>query len=174
MPCARTSAVLSDQRGISQKAVLALADLPETLWLSEQVLLVHGTPESDWQYFLETVTENGIRPATLDEVETRAGRVDAKLILCGHTHVPRAVQLSDGRLIVNPGSVGLPAYDDVHPFPHVIENRTPHARYATVSDESGQWEVGFHMVAYDWEQAAQEAETHQRPDWVVALRTGMV
>ncbi|MEO9461567.1 MAG: metallophosphoesterase family protein [Marinomonas sp.] len=167
---------LSDRRAretLRDDQLAWLADLPETLWLSEQVLLVHGTPDSDLQYFLETVTENGVRPATLDEVATRAGEVDAQLILCGHTHVPRAVRLADGRLIVNPGSVGLPAYDDIHPFPHVIENRAPHARYAIVSNERDQWDVSFHMVAYDWEQAAREAEAHKRPDWVAALLTGM-
>lgn len=151
-----------------------LAALPETLRLSDDVLLVHGTPYSDLTYFLETVTEQGLRPATLDEVAERAGAVDASLILCGHTHVPRAVRLTDGRLIVNPGSVGLPAYDDDHPFPHVVENGAPHARYATVTNETGKWEASFHMVAYDWEQAAREAETHGRPDWANALRTGLV
>ena len=52
------------------------------------------------------------------------------LILCGHTHIARAVRLRDGRMIVNPGSVGSPGYRDVHPFPHVIEAGTPDARYA--------------------------------------------
>ena len=151
-----------------------LASLPSTLRLSDDILLVHGTPNSDLQYFLETVTEAGVRPATLEEVEERAGTADVPLILCGHTHVPRAVRLPGGRLIVNPGSVGLPAYDDVHPFPHAIENLTPHARYAVVSDESGDWEASFCMIAYDWEQAARDAEANDRRDWAKALRTGTV
>ena len=151
-----------------------ISNLPETLSLSDNILLVHGTPDSDLLYFLETVTEQGVRPATLDEVEERAGGADASLILCGHTHVPRAFQLTDGRLIVNPGSVGLPAYADDHPFPHVIENGAPHARYATISNESGRWEASFHMIAYDWNKAARDAEAHNRPDWVNALRTGVL
>ena len=149
-----------------------LASLPSTLRLTDDVLLVHGTPDSDLHYFLETVTEAGVRPATLEEVEERAGAADAPLILCGHTHVPRAVRLPGGRLIVNPGSVGLPAYDDVHPFPHAIENLSPHARYAVVSDESGDWEASFYMIAYDWEQAARDADANDRQDWAKALRTG--
>jgi hypothetical protein len=40
------------------------------------------------------------------------------------------MRLDDGRLVVNPGSVGLQAYDDDHGHPHVMENGTPHARYA--------------------------------------------
>lgn len=151
-----------------------LASLPATLQLSDDILMVHGTPGSDLVYFLETVAENGVRPATLAEAEQRAGDRRESLILCGHTHVARAMQLSDGRLIVNPGSVGLPAYSDDHPIPHAIENGTPHARYATVSNASGHWEVSFHLVPYDWEQAARDAEANSSPDWAKALRTGRV
>lgn len=168
---------LSDQHAratMRDDQIAWLADMPATLQLSDEVLLVHGTPDSDLAYFLETVTEQGVRPATLDEVTERAGATASPLILCGHTHVPRAVRLEDGRLIVNPGSVGLPAYDDVHPFPHIIENGTPHARYAIVTDDSGLWEASFHMVTYDWEQAARDAEAHGRPEWARALRTGLV
>lgn len=151
-----------------------LESLPATLQLSDDVMLVHGTPTSDLVYFLESVDENGIRPATLAEVKERAGSVTAPVILCGHTHVPRAVTLDDGRFIVNPGSVGLPAYDDDHPFPHAVENMAPHARYAIISNESGTWEASFFMVAYDWEQAARDAEANGRHDWAKALRTGVV
>ena len=151
-----------------------LASLPATLRLSEEVHLVHGTPSSDLVYFLETVTNAGVRPATVDEVSERAGSCDAALILCGHTHVPRAVRLDDGRLIVNPGSVGLPAYDDDKPYPHAIETLSPHARYAVVSDESGGWEASFHMVRYDWDTAAADAKALGRNDWARALLTGRV
>ena len=56
--------------------------------------------------------------------------ITQSLILCAHTHLARAVRLRDGRLMVNPGSVGWPGYRDTHPFPHVIEAGTPDARYA--------------------------------------------
>ena len=166
---------LSDRRArdtLRDDQLAWMASLPPTLQLAEDVLMVHGTPSSDLVYFLETVTETGVRPATLAEVEERAGETSARLILCGHTHVPRAVMLRDGRLIVNPGSVGLPAYEDDHPFPHAIENGSPFARYATVSDDGGSWQASFHLVAYDWEQAARDAEAVQRADWAKALRTG--
>src|SRR5262249_37611525 len=42
--------------------------LPATLRLEDGVLLVHGTPQNDESFFLETVTADGCRPATLDEV----------------------------------------------------------------------------------------------------------
>ena len=149
--------------------------LPATLRLRHDVLLVHGTPTSDLVYFLDSVTPQGSRAATPQEVADRAGTADAALILCGHTHMPRQVRLADGRLIVNPGSVGLQAYDDDHAYPHVMQNGTPHARYAIVEQAmDGAWTAQLHAVEYDWEQAARLALANGRPDWVVPLRTGRV
>lgn len=151
-----------------------MAGLPATLRLTDDVLLVHGTPDSDLVYFLETVTEAGCRPATLAEATARAGKADATLILCGHTHMPRMLRLADGRLVVNPGSVGLPAYDDDHPYYHVIENGAPHARYAIAERGAAGWSVAFQAVAYDWDAAATLADSHGRHDWRAPLTTGFV
>ena len=59
---------------------------------------------------------------------------------CGHTHLARAVRLDDGRMIVNPGSVGSPAYRDVHPVPHVVEVGTVDACYAILELTADQWQ----------------------------------
>lgn len=149
-----------------------LRDLPATLRLANGVLLVHGTPASDLDYFLETVTQSGCRAATRAEVESRAGDAQATLILCGHTHLQRSMKLDDGRLIVNPGSVGLPAYEDEHPFPHRMQAGSPHARYAIVTKHASQWDTAFRTVEYDWSEAAKVAASNHRPDWEKALRTG--
>ncbi|HKT95053.1 MAG TPA: metallophosphoesterase family protein [Paraburkholderia sp.] len=149
-----------------------IAHLPATLRIADDVLVVHGTPESDLEYFLETVTEQGCRPATQAEVERRAGDGNERLILCGHTHVPRSATLGDGRLVVNPGSVGLQAYEDSEPWPHRIETGSPHARYATVTRTKSGWRVEFHAVEYDWDAAADLARTNGRDEWVVALLEG--
>lgn len=148
--------------------------LPETLRLTDEVLLVHGTPRSDVEYFLETVEPTGLRQATIDEIHERAAGTDAAVILCGHTHLPRTARIEDGPLIVNPGSVGLPAYDDDRPFPHAVETGSPHARYAVVEKREGRWSAELIAVAYDWDQAARDAEAHGRDDWARALRTGRV
>jgi predicted phosphodiesterase len=94
------------------------------------------------------------------------------LLLCGHTHLQRAVALPTGALVVNPGSVGYPAFADDHPYPHVMEAGSPHARYAVVDDASGSWEVEFQQLAYDWDTAAALADAHGRPDIARALRSG--
>jgi predicted phosphodiesterase len=158
--------------GVEQKSWLA--GLPETLRLDGDILLVHGTPSSDLVYFLETPEAGRPRPATAAEIEQRAGSVPARLILCGHTHTPRMAGTADGRLIVNPGSVGLQAYTDEEPVRHSVEVGTPHARYAILEVTPAGIAVDQIALAYDWDAAARQAEANGRPDWARALRTGRV
>jgi predicted phosphodiesterase len=106
--------------------------------------------------------------------EARPG-LAATLILCGHTHVPRAMAVPGGPLVVNPGSAGLPAYDDEHPHPHVIETGAPHARWALVERRAGAgWRVALRATAYDWSAASARALQNGRGDWADALATGFV
>lgn len=150
-----------------------LTDLPVDMRIGSDVLLCHGTPTSDLDYFLDHVEPIGARAATADEIEMRSSGEKAALILCGHTHMPRTHRRAGGGLVVNPGSVGLPAYDDVHPWPHVMASGSPHARYAIAErGPDGRWAAELIRVGYDWEAAARTAETRNRPDWAVALRTG--
>lgn len=86
-----------------------IRNLPETARLDDEVFLCHATPRDDNTYWTETLSADGIfHLKPLDEIEALADGIDATLLLCGHSHIPRAVQLSDSRLIVNPGSVGCP------------------------------------------------------------------
>jgi predicted phosphodiesterase len=161
-----------------------LAGLPTTRRLAGgAVMCVHGTPSSDLQYMLETVTPDraaatcspGVRAASADEVRRRCGAMPAgvELLLCGHSHVPRLV--ADGTLlIVNPGSVGLQAFDDEHPHPHVVETASPLARWALVERGPAGWQAALHGTRYDHEAAARRAESRGRGDWADALRHGRV
>lgn len=156
-----------------------LRALPMDAWLdagppSHDVYLCHGTPRSDVEYFLESVVPNGVRAATSVEVAARLGDVAAPVVLCGHTHVARAVRARPGQLIVNPGSVGLPAYDDVHPFPHAIETGSPDARYAIIEHSANGWVAHLLSVPYDFSFVVALAEKRGRPDWATALKTGYV
>ena len=120
------------------------------------------------------MAEVGARPGTVSEVLDRLGDQAARpLLLCGHTHLQRAMRLPTGATVVDPGSVGWPAYADEKPHPHVMEAGTPHARYAVVDDDdAGQWKVVFRAVTYDWEHAADLAESNSRSDVARALRNG--
>lgn len=149
-----------------------LRALPATLRIADDVLLCHGTPESDLTYWLESVDDRGARQATEIEVRDRGGHARFSLALCGHTHMPRIMRLGDGRTIVNPGSVGLPAFAEDTPSPHVIEAGSPHARYAIVERTRAEWRVELHAVPYDWEPMAHLAHENGRADWAIALRTG--
>jgi len=94
------------------------------------------------------------------------------VILCGHTHVPRLIQLKNGPLILNPGSVGLPAYDDDLPVPHFMETFSPHASYAILEKSAHGWTASFHRVAYDWTAAANRARELGRADWAQGIEFG--
>lgn len=159
-----------------------LAALPASARPRPDVLLCHGTPASDLEPLAETQERGrGMRMATRDECRARLvggdGQPVARLIACGHTHLPRLLQASEDCLVVNPGSVGLPAFD-YHDGGAVayVENGAPHASYAIVEEQviggAARWQASLHRVAYDWEAAAALAAENQRPEWAHALRTG--
>lgn len=149
-----------------------IASLKPTARVAADVHACHGSPRSDVEHLLEAVDANGIRPASQAEVVERCSGVDAGLIVCGHSHVPRAIRLADGRLVVNPGSVGLQAYDDDAPYPYIVENHSPDARYAIAEHVDGRWIATLIAVPYDAEPMARLAERRGRPEWAFALRTG--
>jgi putative phosphoesterase len=149
-----------------------MASLKSTASIDRQVLLFHGTPKSDVEYFLETVEATHVRAATLREIDARLGEVDESLILCGHSHVPRSMHSSKGRLIVNPGSVGLQAYRDVRPYPHVMETGSPDARYAMLEKASETWVTTMIAVPYAHTSMARLAHERSRDNWARALSSG--
>jgi diadenosine tetraphosphatase ApaH/serine/threonine PP2A family protein phosphatase len=152
-----------------------LRAVPRTAVFRDRVFLCHATPEHDEIYWLETVLPDGtVRMSSLDEIEESAQGITQSLILCAHTHLARAVRLRDGRLIVNPGSVGSPGYRDVHPFPHVVEAGTPDARYAILELADGAWRVTFRHVPYDHGAMAAMARQNGQAELADALATGWI
>jgi predicted phosphodiesterase len=151
-----------------------LAGLPATRRVGEYLFLCHGSPNSDTTYLTETVTALGSMIRPLSEVCELVSCVSQKFILCGHTHLQREVHFPDGQIVLNPGSVGLQAYSDDAPFPHVMESGSPHARYGILQRARHDWKVQMCAVEYDWETAASAANKNGRPDWARQLRTGRV
>jgi putative phosphoesterase len=148
-----------------------LAGLPATKLLDEQVLLCHGTPRDDLEYLLEETHQTETRLASAERIRLRLGNTQAPLVFCGHSHIPRIVSTADGVTVVNPGSVGLPAYNASQPL-HYVETGSQHARYAIVDRDAGGVKVDFVALEYDWASAAKDAAAAHRPDWAHALRTG--
>ncbi len=149
-----------------------MASLQPHLAWREDLYLCHASPRSDLEYLLDTVEPGTVRLASSGEVHERLDGVTAALVLCGHSHHPRIVRTAAGQLIVNPGSVGLPAYDDEHPHWHVIENGAPDARYAIVELAQGRWQAMLLAVPYDHKAMARLAAQRGQGDWAHALRTG--
>ena len=136
------------------------------------VFCCHGTPTSDETYLLETVTQHGVFLSDTATIQARLGEVRAGVVVCGHSHVPRTVWLPDGRLVVNPGSVGIPAYDEDVPYPHVMEAGSPHARYAVLTPQPGGWAIEHIAVPYPWHAAAATARRNGRADRATWIETG--
>ncbi len=150
-----------------------LKELPKTLSVKPRVLMTHGTPKSDNRYLLESVVDGHVRLGTRREINARLGQVREMVVLCGHSHVPRIVSTTS-KLIINPGSVGLPAYDTDQPEPHMMESGSVHARYGVLTFDDGDWRIELVAIEYDYRSAAQKAQKEHRLDWASALMTGQV
>ena len=149
-----------------------IGTMPKALSLAGgEVFACHGSPAGgDLDYLLDDVSSGHAVLASEDAIRSRlSGIGPASLVLCGHTHVPRVVQVGDV-LIVNPGSIGMPAYTDDGVVPHAIETGAPHARYAVVTRRPDKtWSVELRAVVYDWHRAARQAAANGFP--TVARRT---
>ncbi len=165
----------SDYLQLEKRHLDWLASLPAGCHLEGDVFLCHGTPRSDASHWLERPTGEGVlRPARVEQVEEDAGRIDASLFLCGHTHLPRICRLSNGALVVNAGSVGCPGYRIKRPITYVVEAGTPHACYCVLEKKPAEWGVSFRFVPYDRTAMTGMAKASGMDDWASALATGWV
>jgi predicted phosphodiesterase len=171
------------QHGLSDKYAFSflkdsdlswLRTLPANTKINDQFFLFHGTPSSDTTYLLETVENGRARLATHTEIAQRCNGEISQIMLCGHTHIPRVVEMPKNVLFINPGSVGLPAYNDETPEYHVMETGSPHARYSILEYKNGNWQVEMIALSYDYQQAAKQAGKNGRPDWEYAIQTGFM
>ena len=148
-----------------------LRRLPAKADLDRDVFLFHGTPSSDSEYLMESIDHGRTVLATRSEIGKRLAGRKYPVMLCGHTHIQRLVALDEETIVLNPGSVGLPAYKDEVPEPHVIESGSPHARYAILRYET-KWTAELISVPYDSPRASAQARKNNRPDWAIAIQTG--
>jgi len=165
----------SDFRELERRHFEWMASMPSTLTYQERVFLCHGSPSNDAAFWLDQIGDDGrAHPSAIDSIEAGAEGIDAEIILCAHTHIPRMVRLRDGRLVVNPGSVGLPGYDGKVPVPYVVEVGTPHACYAILEHAGGGWSATIRYVPYDTTAMAALARAKGMLTWASAIATGWV
>lgn len=154
-----------------------LMELPLTLEPAPGVLAVHGTPSSDVQNLIEEVVAERLRPAPMAVLRERLGAAGmaARVVLCGHSHRSGMVQVPEGPLVVNPGSLGLPGFRISREPAHRQEAGTPHARYAMLHLHGTRVGVELMAIGYDWDAAARRAEEHgANPAWPHVIRTGLL
>jgi putative phosphoesterase len=151
---------------------LWLGALPTSVVAEHSILACHGTPTNDNQYLIEEVSDRRLVRAPLSVIQERLGDVHDRVVLCGHSHQQHLIQLPTGPLVLNPGSVGCPAYDDPGNDPHVSESGSLYARYAVLSIDEHNVSADMIAVTYDWKAASAQAEKNGRPDWAYGLRTG--
>ena len=154
-----------------------LGGLPLTRIVAPGILACHATPFRDDVYLLEAIRHGRLVRDDPRRIEERLGAsTGTRLVLCGHSHRADLVRLPSGVLVLNPGSVGNPAYEDPCD-PHVSESGSPFARYALLNWAAGEQDPGpsrieFAAVPYGFETAARRAEENGRAGWAHALRTG--
>lgn len=146
------------------------------IWVYEDLLFCHGTPFSDERYLLEKVVLGGVQNKSAEELMAELELIAERVVFCGHTHLPKIAMLPNGKVIVNPGSVGLPAYSEELPYPHIMESMTPHAKYLIIhrEREHHSWKVELIQIPYDYELAALRADQNNREDYSYAIRAGRV
>ena len=140
----------------------------------EDIFLCHATPQSDEENWLDRRgSMDRLIPRDLTAIAPKATGIAQGLMLCGHTHTPRVVRLPDGRVIVNPGSVGCPAYLDTRMEPHFIhQTGAPDARYAIVEKRAGHWAADLVAVPYDPTPMVVLARAKGADSWAEAISTG--
>ncbi len=151
--------LLWQRRVLSRANMAFLRTLPQIAEPSEKVTLVHGSPRDPiWEYMLNTLT-------------ARLNFLEFKTDFCfvGHTHVPSIfwqdaerdrilldipkdgvpIELN-GRVILNPGSVGQP------------RDRDARAAYAIFDTEKSLWTS--HRVEYDIASVQKRIREAQLPE----------
>jgi len=102
-----------------------------------RVCLYHGTPRSHMQDLLAESPAQALDDALHG--------FDADVYAGGHTHV-QMLRQHRGRLIINPGSVGMP-------FREAVQGRAPevlsHAEYASIRVDDGRLRVELHRISLD-------------------------
>lgn len=149
---------------LSETQIDWLAHLPATAMIGDEVFLCHGTPVDDDAAWLDNFYEG--RTTTLPseaEVARHADGIDSAVILCGHTHIARTLRLTDGRLIANPGSVGMQ-----------LVRGSPDAHYAIIEKSRRGWQTSLIAIPYDTETAARLAAGNGFPGWGKSIRHGWV
>ena len=138
-PAARAAADLH-RTWLSAEDRDLLAALPVTLEPADGYFVCHGSPRDPlWEYVFDERTAAQAMAATA-----------ATRCCVGHTHVPAVFRTGNGRVMINPGSVGQPRDGD------------PRSSYALLDLATGR--VDLRRVAYDVRETQLRMRARALPD----------
>ncbi|GAB0168795.1 metallophosphoesterase family protein [Lysinibacillus sp. CTST325] len=150
-----------------------LINLPFSIQ-TDDFYFCHASPENDELYMLNEITPHGVTVKQTEEIMKLVKDIPQNIIFCGHSHLPTIVYLPNNKIIINPGSVGLPAYEEVEPFYYKIESGTPFANYTVVEKRDGEYVIEQLSIPYDTTEVIKQSEVQNRSDWARALKYGRV
>lgn len=158
---------------LDDEAISFLKSLPKTYSVDGIFLASHGTPDDDNTYLTENVdAEGNVTLKSDNELILQLKNVHEPIVLCGHSHVQRLLYLSNGQIILNPGSVGLPAYIGTGSPAAIMESYTPFAKYAVVHTGTNPFTFDLISCPYNWEKSSALAKEHGNNDWAEWIKTG--
>jgi predicted phosphodiesterase len=117
---------LGKAHGISEDDATWLLNLPLGHSGAGSILLVHGTPQSPFDAPMPDAPAGDFAPYV----------GQAAMVLYGHVHRAFVRRLSDGTIVCNPGSVGLPEDADT-------------ASYLLIDLEGPEWVLRIQRVPFD-------------------------
>ncbi|MFF2175149.1 metallophosphoesterase family protein [Lysinibacillus sp. NPDC058147] len=150
-----------------------LINLPFSIQ-TDNFYFCHASPENDELYMLNEITPHGVNVKQTEEIMNLVKDIPQNIIFCGHSHLPTIVYLPNNKIIINPGSVGLPAYEEVEPFYYKIESGTPFANYTVVEKRNSEWIIEQLSIPYDTTEVIKRSKDQNRSDWARALTRGRV
>lgn len=125
-----------------------LGRLPESLVIDSetdaQIRVVHGSTRSLEEHIFpvgntkisELFKQAGLVHSQKINADQVMGLFTESTLICGHSHIPWHHD-KDGRLMLNPGSVGAPVDGDIR------------AHYMILQKESGGWQPTLRLIDYD-------------------------
>jgi predicted phosphodiesterase len=134
--------------------------------VERDIKIFHGTINSMYEYFIEYIENGSVKIRENDYLEDQIRAIKTKYVGFGHSHIERVLKVNN-QILLNPGSVGLPAYSDDEPK-HKMETLNNKAKYIEVDNDK----IVIHYIEYDYMRAAKEARKNKRDDWAHSIETG--
>ena len=159
------------KRQINADIIDWLKSLKFSMDLNNDIYCCHASPQSDSKYLLESIQQDFVSIKDNKEIDKLLIDIKQRIVLCGHSHVSRVVD-TGYKTIINPGSVGLQAYDDELPIPHKMESFNNHAHYSILRFNDNLLKIDHIATLYDYEKAANMAANNNRLDWARWIKTG--